>query len=43
MTGTAEENNLTDYKLLEEKVAEVVSRFNDLSGKIKQTENRLPE
>jgi len=38
-----EENNLTDYRLLEEKTAEAVARFNDLSGKIKQTENRMSE
>ncbi len=38
-----QENNLTEYKILEEKTAQVTKVFNDLSSQIKEKETRLNE
>lgn len=38
-----QENGVTEYTQLEKKAAEATATFNDLSAKIKQTENRMKE
>ncbi len=38
-----QENGVTEYAQLEKKAAEATATFNDLSAKIKQTENRMEE